>query len=83
MFSPNMKMLFSTEAALSPNLAEGSGAVSLQVPAMSSNTSVEFREMNPPEYCAPPVTRSTCKIMIHYLLIFNEINLTLSPSSVR
>ena len=41
MFSPNKKMLFSTEAALSLDLAEGSGDVSLQVPALSSRTSVE------------------------------------------
>ena len=80
MFSPNTKMLFSTEAALSPRLAEGSGAVSLQVPAMSSSTSVESRLSSFPFH--PPATRSTYIRKVNYIFIFNK-NLTLCPSSVR
>ena len=63
-------MLFSTEAALSPSLAAGSLAVGLQGPFLLSSTSVESSEPEYPECRLPPVTRRTCKTIIHYLLLF-------------
>ena len=78
MLSPKTKMLLSKTAALSPNLAEGSGPVCLQTPP-ASRTSVVLRlSMSLVE---PPVTRSTCIRKIQCLLIF-QLNLTVSPSSV-
>ena len=62
MFLPNTSILLSILAALREDLAEGSGAVILQV--VSSRISVESSRPSP----YPPVTRSTCKIMIMYLL---------------
>ena len=63
MFLPNTSILLSILAALREDLAEGSGAVILQV--VSSRISVESSLFEPSD---PPVTRSTCKIMIMYLL---------------
>lgn len=66
MFLPNTSILLSILAALRPVLAEGSEAVVLQV--VSSRISVESRLSRKDEPSLPPVTRSTCKIMIMYLL---------------
>lgn len=63
MFLPNTIILLSILAALRLDLAEGSGAVIVQVE--SSRISVESSLSESPY---PPVTRSTCKIMIMYLL---------------
>ena len=71
MFSPNATILLSNTAALSPRLAEGSGAVNLHPLVSSSITSVESRSVKPPLLKVPPVTRSTYKSIIYYLLIFN------------
>ena len=62
-FLPNTSILFLILAALRLDLAEGSGAVIVQVE--SSRISVESSLSESPY---PPVTRSTCKIMIMYLL---------------
>ena len=67
MFLPNTNIVLATEAALRPYLAEGSGADIFQV--LSSSTSVESRVYEIVLY--PPVTRSTCKIMMMYLLQLN------------
>ena len=67
MFLPNTNIVLATEAALRLDLAEGSEADISQV--LSSSTSVESRK--PKSVFPPPVTRSTCKIMMMYLLQTN------------
>ena len=66
MFLPNTNIVLATEAALRLDLAEGSEADISQV--LSSSTSVESRYDS---VLCPPVTRSTCKIMMMYLLQLN------------
>ena len=68
MFSPKTMILLSNTAALCKDRAEGSGAVSLQVPPTSS---ISVLSRLPPLSLDPPVTRSTCMIMIKYVCIHN------------
>ena len=61
-------ILLSNTAALCKDRAEGSGAVSLQLPPTSS---ISVLSRLPPLSLDPPVTRSTCMIMIKYVCIHN------------
>ena len=65
MFSPNTMILLSNTAALSADLAEGSGAVGLQLPPASSTSVLDSSSLLASLY--PPVTRRTYMTIIHYI----------------